>query len=274
MALPNNFSEWEHLQDQVRRIHNKEARDYFADAAGDDISTPRGSLKQACLIKDTDTAVMTLMRLWLFEFTVGRGRRLEVEALGGEERQLNYSVLRRTKPVINLFFLEDMNDVEPGYRRVEGRISFRLMNQTTSTISQSEANAYARKIKTAFGGANGFVWRKGRTLCSYSDWEKGYQLQLLCRNDSEGRRVVEQVLDIQSHTPQWENFDVKENASPSTSYPTIPPRETILGKSQRLPRRRPVADVRYQYSTLKIAGLSRRVVLHDRTYRFRDALEK
>lgn len=274
MPLPNQFSEFEHLQDQIRRVHNKEARDYFGDAPNEDVSTPRGSLKQACLIKDDDTAIMTLLRLWLFEFTIGRGRRLEIETAQEEGNLPPNAVMRRQKPIITLHFKEDLSDVEPGYEAIRSTIGFRLMNQSTTTISNAEANSYANKIKIAFGTGNGFVWRKGRTMCSYTDWDKGYQLQLLCRNEAEGRRVVEQVLDIQSDTPDWQFFQIKENAEPSQAYPTIPPRETILGKSQRTLRRRPVADVRYQYSTLKIAGVARRVVLHDRSYRFRNALAK
>ena len=36
MPLPDNFSPWEHLQDQIRLIHNREVADYFRDAADDD----------------------------------------------------------------------------------------------------------------------------------------------------------------------------------------------------------------------------------------------
>jgi hypothetical protein len=274
MPLPDNFSPWEHLQDQIRLIHNREVADYFRDAADDDISTARSSLKTACKMVDTDTAVMTLLRLWLFDFTAGRGRRLEPNVFSESTTQLNYKVLRKNKPMITLYFKEDIEDVDPGYRRLEGEISFRLMNQTTTTISKSEAESYARKIKTAFGTGNGFVWKKGRTLCSYTDWDRGYQLQLLVRNETEGRRVVEQVLDIQSHTPDWAHFEVKENAEPGQAFPAVPPRETILGKSRKLPRRRPVADLRYQYSALRVSGVGKPLVLHDRSYRFRDALEK
>jgi hypothetical protein len=274
MPLPNTFSEWEHLQDQLRRTHNPEVLDYFRDVADDDITTPRGSLKTACRMDDKDTAVMTLLRLFLFEFTVGRGRRLEVSASGENDRQLNYKVLRRTKPMVTLAFKEDASDVEAGYDPIRSTISFRLMNQTTDTLSKAEAEAYGRKIKTAFATGGGFIWKKGRTMCSYADWDKGYQLQLMVRNEAEGRRIVEQVLDIQSHSPDWELFAVSENAEPSQAFPTVPPRELILGKSQRLPRRRPVASVRYQYAALKVAGLARRVIIHDRTYRFRDALVK
>jgi hypothetical protein len=274
MPLPQTFSPWEHLQDQLRRIHNREVVEYFRDAADDDITTSQGSLKVACKMDDADTAVMTLLRLFMFEFTVGRGRRLEVADLEPSGDLPSYAAIRRNKPIITLFFREDAEDADAGYQRIKGEISFRLMNQTNTTISESEAKAYGRKIKTAFAAGNGFVWKRGKVMCSYTDWEKGYQLQLLARNAAEGKRVVEQVLDIQSHTPDWEYFQVKENDQPSQAFPTVPPRATILNKSKKLPRRRPIADVRYQYATLKLFGVGKAVVIHDRTYRFRSALEK
>jgi hypothetical protein len=272
MPLPNNFSEFEHLQDQVRRIHNQDVRGYFGGVADEDISTARGSLKQACLMKDSDTATMTMMRLWLFEFTAGKGRRLEPAIFDQVETPLAYSVLRTYKPQLRLFFREDIEDVEAGYRRVVGEIRMRLMDQSTTTISMAEATAYGNKIKTLFGSGGGFVWRRGKEMCTYFEPERGYALKLLSRNESEGKRIVEQVLDIQNHTPDWARFQVSKNDQPSQSFPTIPPRETILGKSVRLPRRRPMCDVRYQYAHLKIQGRARDLVLHDRTYRFRDAL--
>lgn len=54
--LPNNFSEWEHLQSVLIRAQNKFVREEFKDLGGDDwipdINTPRGSLRQACTHKD------------------------------------------------------------------------------------------------------------------------------------------------------------------------------------------------------------------------------
>lgn len=274
MPLPNTFSEWEHLQDQLRRTHNPEVLDFFRDVADDDITTPRGSLKTACRMDDKDTAVMTLLRLFLFEFTVGRGRRLEIGDTEPSVDLPSYAAIRRNKPIITLFFREDAGDVDPGYQRIKGEISFRLMNQTNTTISEAEARAYGTKIKSAFATGGGFVWKRGKIMCSYTDWDKGYQLQLLTRTAAEGKRVVEQVLDIQSHTPEWEYFQVKENDQPSQAFPTVPPRATIMNKSKKLPRRRPIADVRYEYATLKLFGVGKATVIHDRTYRFRDALSK
>jgi len=269
--IPSSPSE--HLQDTIRRTYNPEVREWFADITTDnpDISTPRGSLRTACTHAENDTMDMTLSRMLLFDMVVKQ--RFQAQ-LSSSDRDLNYRVLRRTRPRVKLFFLEDLKDVEKGFQPITGEISFRLMNQTSTTMSEAEAKQIGTRIKSLFGASGGFVWRKGKELFSYTDWDKGYQLQLLARNKTEGKRIVEQVLDIQQHNPDWEFFNRTENEEPSTAFPTLPPTETILSKRRRLPRRRPIADVRFQYATLKVAGLPNEICLFDRSGRFPTALVK
>ena len=273
MSLPPNFSAAEHLQDTIRRVYNEEVREWFADITNTnlDITTPRSSLRTACTHQENDTVNMTISRQLLFDLVI---KQRFLQGQGSGDRDLNYTVLRRTRPRVKLFFLEDLDDVEKGFQPMTGEISFRLMNQTTTTLTEIEARAIGTRIRTLFGAAKGFVWRKGKELFSYTDWDKGYQLQLLARNKTEARRVVEQVLDIQQHTPEWEFFNHIQNEQPTIAFPTVPPTETILSKRRRLPRRRPIADVRFQYAMLNIAGLPNDVCLFDRSGRFSDPLVK
>lgn len=271
MALPDNFSPVEHFQDTIKRTYNKEVREWFSDFDNDElgIDTPRASLRTACTHQEDDSLPVTLGRMQFFDMVVAR----KFSSLGSAaEKSPPYSVNRRQKPQIKLFFLEDFDDAELGYRRVEGSISFRLMNQTVQTLSNAEATQYAQRVKTAFGSGGGFVWQKGKILASYSDWEKGYQLQLLVRTEAEAKRVVEQVLDIQQHTPDWEYLEYKTADQPSQAYPTLPPTQSIMGKSRRLARRRPTAKVRFQHATLFLAGLPNPIALFDRSGTYPDPL--
>jgi hypothetical protein len=273
MTLPEDFSPTEHLQDTIKQVYNQEVRDFFADITSEelDISTPRSSLRTACLHQEEDTVDMTISRQLLFDTVILQRLRNDE---GSATRDLNYRILRRNKPKITLHFLEDLKDVEFGYRPVTGEIAFRLMHETTTSLSKSEATNYGTKIKSIFGSTGGFVWKKGKEVCSYSDWDQGYQLQLMSRNESEGRRVVERVLEIQSHAPDWENFNLSQNGEPSQAFPTVPPSETILGKTHKLPRRRPIADVRFQFASLKLSGLPKPVILFDRSGRHAETLVK
>ena len=73
---------------------------------------------------------------------------------------------------------------------------------------------YTTLFRSASGG---YVWRKGKVRASYSDWDKGYQFQLLCRNESDARTLIGKVLDIQGHTPDWENLNISENSEPASA---------------------------------------------------------
>ena len=256
MPLPNNFSEWEHLQDQIRRIHNKQVRDYFSDiSVDDDLATPRSSLRHACLMKNEDTSVMTQLRLWLFEVTAGHAKSLQPDIYGLPVTtfQQRYTFA----PQVQLYFLEPATQTESGYPQVEGEISFRLTEPEYENVTPTEARNLARRIKSVLATPP-FVWKKGRVICRYIDVKKGYDFRLFVLSESEGKRVIEQVLDIRNHAPDWENLTVSESRR---NFPITPPSKTIYGKSRKMPRPRPRADVKFRYAALHIHGLPNAVTL-------------
>jgi len=109
-------------------------------------------------------------------------------------------------------------------------------------------------------------------MASYTDWGKGYQLQLLTRSTSEARELISKVLDIQNDVPNWAKMNYSENEEPMEAYPTIPEREMIYGELRREPRKRPIAAVRFQHSLLHIHGIAAPIVLYDRSYTYAAAL--
>lgn len=269
MPLPNDFSPWEHLQNTVRFAHNQQVRKEFDDIeVDDDITTPRGSLKVASLIDDRDTAPMTLIRLILYHVIIKGFGMPEIYSVPWTD--INDSI--RYRPKVFLKFCQNYRDVDADDRAVEGEISFRLMGETNTTLTQSEVNVLAQKIKTLFGSANGFEWRKGRAMFTYSEPEKGYYFQLLVRDQAEGRRIVEQVLDIQSHTPDWQYANYKENLEPSQAFPTNPPNKTIIGKSRKQYKRRPLVTVRFRNAQLHVQGLPNPIILYDKTGVYKSAI--
>jgi hypothetical protein len=188
MPLPANFSEWEHFQSTLIRTQNRIVREEFNDVGDDDwepdIGTSRASLRVACTLKDTDNGFLTIGRLFLYYFILRKCRDLVHpvygSVIGGD------GPVRRHRPQITLYFQEDYSDIEPGYAPVTGEISIRLMNETAVSLTEANLRTYATKIKTSFTTGGGFVWRKGKESSSYADWDKGYQLQLLVRDKTEG----------------------------------------------------------------------------------------
>lgn len=267
MALPENFNEWEHLQSVLMRVHNREVKDEFKDISDDvdiDINIPRQSLKQACLIKDTDTSEMTHLRMMLYWFNLRKAKDLQQPVYGLPLEDVQAT--RKYKPQIKLFFEEYLTGAseEGDYAPVRGEISIRLMDETSETLTRSNLVTLANKIKQIFGTPP-VKWNKGKDLASYTDWEKGYQLQLLVRNKSDAKELITKVLDIQNHTPDWKHLNYKENDEPTQAFPIIPPTKMILGHSRRLARTRPIATVTFQYATCHVYGLTTPIYLYDLT---------
>lgn len=260
------YSPFEQLQDVLQWTHNRRVREEFTDLAGVDeqwtvdLNTPRARLRVASTIREDDSADMILMRMWLFYVILGKAKDFQTPVYGIPIA--GYQEARKFRPQINLFFKEDVQDVEEGYRPVTGEISFRLQ-ESNDTLTQADLERYATRIRANFAAAGGFVWKKGRTLASYTDWPRGYQLQLLVRTDSEAKRVIEQVLDIQGHSPNWEKLNISENDQPAARYPIVPPTDRILGRTRRLPRQRPIADVRFRSAHAHVWGMPNAITLID-----------
>ncbi|MGB7416726.1 MAG: hypothetical protein WA902_21170 [Thermosynechococcaceae cyanobacterium] len=262
MALPDNFSPWEHLQSTVRQVHNRIVRQEFSDLGeDDDITIPRGSLRVASLIDDNDNASMIMLRFWLFYIMIRKASDMQAPIYGIPA--VTFQESWATIPQIILHFREDRDDVDPDYQPVRAEIKIRWRNQTPSTISNAEVNVLANKINSLFATAKGYRWHKGRLKASYKDKEKNYNLVLFAFSESEARRVIEQVLDIQSDTPDWDNLTLHESQK---TFQIIPPLKTIIGKQRRTPRQRPVAYVRFRRAELHVHGLTQHIVLVDRDY--------
>jgi hypothetical protein len=269
MPLPNGFSPWEHLQDQVQRQHNKLVRAYFSGQPDDDISTPKRSLKHACIIQESDTTAMVQMRMWLFEVTVGHASSLHPPIYGMPVYEMQSTW--KFRPQIKMHFIESSEDVEQGYSPLTGEVSIRLMDEKSEDITRAKAERYATKIKQLFATPL-FQWKKGWHKCLYLDLEHGYDFRLLVVSKAEGKRIIEQTLDIQGHSPQWNLLQYQENESPASAYPANPGTWRLYGKTRKKPRKRGRGTVRFRYADLHIWGLQNALTLVDATHRKKRAI--
>lgn len=168
-------------------------------------------------------------------------------------------------PQVKLFFYEEHKDAQEIDNKkipVRGEITFRLFNETEKTINETKAKAVAEKIKTKFVTGNLFTWHKGKLTASYLDKAKGYDFRLRVISEAEAKKIIEQVLDIQGHSPDWENLSIIEKKA---DFPTLPDKQIIYGSSKRLPRRRPSRVIKFRYAELHIWGLPSAITLVDTT---------
>ena len=270
MSLPRDFNEVENLQDIIRLEHNKAVKKYFKNQRDNDVSTPKARLKHSCIIKDRDSLNVALMRLWLFEVTVGHAQSLQAPVLLAPD--FTRTSLVKYKPQVQLFFKESVtaDTYDPDFRPCTGHISFRLMEETSETISRKKAEQLAKNIKTLFTKPL-FIWSKGWYYSSYTDSENGYKLQILSKSKNEARRIIEQVLSIQNHVFNSDNFIFKDTEQ---SFPAIPPTKKIYGKTRKVSRERPKADVRFQHAKLLVFGLANAINLVDASGRLRSVIER
>lgn len=268
MAVSNN---WKNLRDFLRKSYNREVNEWFRDINDPvpDNTAPRNQAKRACLILPKETQNSALLKVLNFRFVVQRTH-LRPHVFGTPIGTVNAQ--RKYRPQIVFQFLEDVDDIVAGYDRIDSKISYRLMNETSDTITVSELTAIATRIKASFGIGDGFIWRKGKDLASYTDWDKGYQLQLLVRNKTDAREIVTLILGTNGDRPIWSKFNYKENEEPTTAYPTIPPTQRILGQTYRESRIRPIASVRFQYAYCSIWGKPQSVILYDRSFTYLNTL--
>lgn len=266
MVLPDDFNSFEFLQDIARKVLAREVREEFRDL-GDgwdpDITTPRSALRTACTPDDNDTGVMLLIRLFFFYFQLRKAQDLQAPIYGIPTGI--YHETFKFKPQVCLYFYEDLSDVEEGYQPIRSQISFRLIDESEKSITKAKLTTIANKIKQDFGLAGGYRFRRGRDMITYTDMDNGYKLRLFVFNKSEGLETIQRVLGLTNTTFKAENMNISENDNAAAAYPIIPPQETILGKRERLPRKRPVGTVRFSHATCSIWGKTKPVVLYSRT---------
>jgi hypothetical protein len=262
MAVPENFSEWEHLQSTLIIYHNKLVREEFSDIEADDaLEIPRGSLKRACLLKDDDTVDMTVLRLYLLFFHARKAADLQAPLFGIPVG--DYDERKKYKPQVTLYFSQDDDSVPQKRRPTNAEIAFRLVNETAQTITEGDLNSIALRIKTEFGASNGYRWRKGRVLCTYIDREHGLHLYIYAFNESEGREVINKVCDVAVKPFNDDYLSIHESRR---SWPTNPGTQMILGRARPKPVERPVVYVRFRKATLSIHGLPLPIQLVARRY--------
>ncbi len=167
----------------------------------------------------------------------------EIQATGGGREQ-EAPPKRKGKIKITLKFF--------GYtatnKQKKVEIGFRLMHDDPATITLQRLQYLGQRIHSKF---DNWQHQTGKKLVSYTDWDNGYQFQLQVPSLVEGRRITEQVLDIQSHSPKNEYLQLNQVADEQERYPDIPEKIPIAGQLVRPPQQRSVAIVKFTQAIIK-----------------------
>lgn len=167
-------------------------------------------------------------------------------------------------PQIKLMFYQVRSETKNNNPRVYAEITYRIMGETSETFTKANATVRAQAIKRLFIDPAIFVWRKGKEIVSYRDEKNGYDFRLRVRNKEEGKRIITQVMTIENKIPDWK-FLI--HAESDATFPEIPESKMIFGEQRRMPRRRPLEDIKFRYAELHLFGLTNAVTLVDTTGR-------
>jgi len=138
------ISEFERLQDTIRQFHNRKVNLQFSDIGVDNATTKRGLLKSTLLIKDKDSAIMTVMRMLAFTSYIDDDRSYSIPVADFQS-----SVV--FKPQISLTFIETSAAAKTAKRqRVRMVCSIRIMNKDVEDVLQSDITTWTNEIKLAF----------------------------------------------------------------------------------------------------------------------------
>lgn len=170
----------------------------------------------------------------------------------------------RFHPQIKLMFYQTKAETKNNNPPVYAEITYRLMEETAETFTTANASTRAQAIKRLFVDPGLFVWKKGKKVVSYRDEKNGYKFKLLVRSKEEGKRIITQVMAIENKIPDWKFLSHTES---DATFSEIPESKSILGKQRRMPRRRPLEDVKFRYAELHLFGLTNAMTLLDTTGR-------
>jgi hypothetical protein len=250
MPLPDGFSEWENLQSVLIRYHNQLVRSLFSDVEDNEVSIPRGQLRHACLLKDDDTSAITTLRLFLFFFHARQAADLQAPLFGIPVASFDRVV--RYKPQVTLYFKQDADSVPSGRSPVTAQVSFRLVGETSQSLTETEVNQLAVRIRNEFTPGGGIRWSKGRILVTYISPDDGVHLQIYALSAQEADGLIRKILDVAQRTYNDDFLTVHETRR---SFPANPGNQFILGRSRKKPVQRPIAMVRFQRASLSVNGL-------------------
>ncbi len=236
--------------------HNRNVQQTFLGTPDDDISTALGGMKIACLMTPDDTVDMTILRMGLFYWVFQASLPTPVYGIPVEDYQRDVSF----RPQVHLFFWEDWNEQMAVNRLppIRSQISFRLIHESSATMTPDKAQTLAVRIREVFGTGQGFTWERGPLKVVYRDLANGYIFQLLVISEAEAVRLIEAVLSIQGHSFNEQYLTITQSRKLFSSVPGV---QEVYGKERRKPRQRPTVRVRFRRAELSIWGMSQSILL-------------
>jgi hypothetical protein len=253
MPLPVNFSPWEHFQNVVRKIHNKQVREFFkADLLDDDITSSEGAVRFACLMDDNDTAPHMIARMLFFAIHCGWLEVLLRKVFIGFPR-LDFS--DKIKPQLTLLFIEKKPYDQSRTYPKEVQISIRIWEKPEN-ITDADIRFLYNKINLLFPG--NWTHYCGKIDYSYYDKDSQFRAVIPAKNKSDATELIRKLCDLAN--VEFSPFKVRKHENEDAiAQPTKTIR--ILGKTYKKERMRNLGTVKLSIATLDIGHYTQEVIV-------------
>ena len=274
MALPSNFNSFEHLQDMIRKSHNKLVRDFFNDLGGEDwkpnLSTNRANLRVASTMLDSDTATMTLMRLYYFYDVIGYGRKGLATFYGS---RFDTAPPVAGHPQLFFVFSQDESATPPEESPIQHEKSIRLMKYACASggslraITKANMTEIAKEIKSNFiSKGQGITFTTGNKSATYKDYDNGFVRgdYLLVNSRSDATQIYQKICQVIDINFDQDKLTVTSSDKKSDTTATAG-KVKILDKNVQNRRYRPVAKLKFRYAYLSLGNLVPPIFLLDTT---------
>ncbi|MGB3513092.1 MAG: hypothetical protein WBA93_28535 [Microcoleaceae cyanobacterium] len=162
------------------------------------------------------------------------------------------------QPTVKIYFEEKLEDVEPGYEPIRGRVSFRIVTKSDHPesplprLTWTDLRTYAARIWQEFGGPSPFHYRKGRESASYKDKLNGIESWQTVFSESDAIELYQRLCRVVDVDFKLKYFNGGKNGAPSEAYPTIPQSIEVLGQTIKAKRYRPVGTVWFDYASVNL----------------------
>lgn len=237
--------DWAQLRKILRNgdSFNREVFDWFRDADNNDT---RRALRDDLLIGAKDSIAIAQVKMRTFREIIQKTH-LKPDIIGMPKIDVDADVSYR--PEVTLYFKQNKESVPRGKTAKTARASYRLMNQTSSSLSKTELKNLGRDIYNDFAKPTPYRFNKGKIIGWYVKPEEGLNLQIYSHTEEIGETVVRKIL---SHRNLTFDNDIYKFTKPNRNSDPTPETIMILGESQQKPVWRPTVFVEFDHAKINL----------------------
>lgn len=165
------------------------------------------------------------------------------------------------RPYITLYFSQRPYEVARGRKPTEMELTINIMGKKDTEISKNDLKTFATRISDIFNKESPYLHTKGKIYFTYHDWENGYHLQILAKNEPDARQLLLKILSIKQDEINEKFWKQSKAVNSNVAYPDTEETVTIMGKIYKKPLRRPVVNVVFQWATLDLPSIGKTICL-------------